>query len=67
MLFPNLRAELARKGMSIPQLAELTGIKTTTLYDKFNGRSAFTLDEAVLIRDALGLDMSIDELFRKEA
>ena len=67
MLFPNLRAELARKGMSIPQLAELTGIKTTTLYDKFNGRSAFTLDEAILIRDALGLDMSIDELFRKEA
>ena len=67
MLFPNLRAELARKGMSIPQLADLTGIKTTTLYDKFNGRSAFTLDEAVLIRDALGLDMSIDELFRKEA
>ena len=65
-MYPNLRAELARKDMSIPQLAELTGIKTTTLYDKYNGRSAFTLDEAVLIRDALGLDMSIDELFRKE-
>lgn len=65
-MYPNLRAELARKDMSIPQLAELTGIKTTTLYDKYNGRSAFSLDEAVLIRDALGLDMSIDELFRKE-
>lgn len=65
-MYPNLRAELARKNMSIPQLAELTGIKTTTLYDKYNGRSAFSLDEAVLIRDALGLDMSIDELFRKE-
>ena len=66
-MYPNLRADLARKDMSIPQLAELTGIKTTTLYDKYNGRSAFSLDEAVLIRDALGLDMSIDELFRKEA
>lgn len=66
-MYPNLRAELARKDISIPQLAELTGIKTTTLYDKYNGRSAFTLDEAVLIRDSLGLDMSIDELFRKEA
>ena len=65
-MYPNLRADLARKDMSIPQLAELTGIKTTTLYDKYNGRSAFSLDEAVLIRDALGLDMSIDELFRKE-
>ena len=67
MMYPNLRAELARKNMSIPQLAELTGIKTTTLYDKYNGRSDFTLDEAVKIRDCLGLDMSIDELFRKEA
>lgn len=66
-MYPNLRAELARKDMSIPRLAELTGIKTTTLYDKYNGRSAFTLDEAVKIRDVLGLDMSIDELFRKEA
>ena len=66
-MYPNLRAELARKDLNIPQLAELTGIKTTTLYDKYNGRSAFTLDESVLIRDSLVLDMSIDELFRKEA
>ena len=65
-MYPNLRAELARKDLSIPQLAELTGIKTTTLYDKYNGRSAFSLDEAVLIRDSLGLEMSIDDLFRKE-
>ena len=67
MMYPNLRAELARKGIGIPQLAELTNIKTTTLYDKYNGRSAFSLDEAMLIRDSLGLDMSIEELFRKEA
>ena len=65
-MYPNLRAELARKDLSIPQLAELTGIKTTTLYDKYNGRSAFSLDEAVLIRDSLCLEMSIDDLFRKE-
>ena len=65
-MYPNLRAELARKDLSIPQLAELTEIKTTTLYDKYNGRSAFSLDEAVLIRDSLGLEMSIDDLFRKE-
>lgn len=65
-MYPNLRAELARRNMNIPQLAELTGIKTTTLYDKFNGRTAFTLDEAVKIRDVLGLEMSIDELFKRE-
>lgn len=66
-MYPNLRAELARKDMSIPQLAEMTGMKTTTLYDKYNGRTAFTLDEAGKIRDVLGLDMSIDELFGKES
>lgn len=65
-MFPNLRAELARKGISIPQLAEMADMKVTTLYDKYNGRTAFTLDEAIKIRDVLGLDMSIDELFEKE-
>ena len=65
-MFPNLRAELARRNMSIPQLAELVGMKTTTLYDKYNGRTAFTLEEAVKIRDMLGLDMSIEELFQRE-
>ena len=65
-MFPNLRAELARRNMSIPQFAELTGIKTSTLYDKMNGRTAFTLDEAILIRDILDPAMSIDDLFRKE-
>ena len=52
--------------MSIPQLAELVGMKTTTLYDKYNGRTAFTLEEAVKIRDMLCLDMSIEELFQRE-
>lgn len=66
-MYPNLRAELARKDISIPRLAELTGIKTTTLYDKYSGRTAFTLEEAAKIRDVLDLEMSIDELFRKEA
>ena len=67
MLFPNLRAELARRGMSIPMLADLTGLKVTTLYDKFNGKSDFTLSEAILIRSKLGLeDMSLDELFQRE-
>ena len=65
-MFPNLRAELARRNMSIPQLAELVGMKTTTLYDKYNGRTAFTLEEAVKIRDMLGLEMSIEELFQRE-
>lgn len=65
-MFPNLRAELARRNITIPKLAELTGIKTSTLYDKMNGRTAFTLDEAILIRDILDLSMSVDDLFRKE-
>ena len=53
--------------MSIPMLADLTGLKVTTLYDKFNGKSDFTLSEAILIRSKLGLeDMSLDELFQRE-
>ena len=65
-MYPNLRAEMARKKISVPELAEKSGIATTTMYDKLNGRSKVTLDDAYAIKKALDVDISIEELFAKE-
>lgn len=65
-MFPNLRAELARKNFTLERFAKLAGFKKTTFYDKYYGRSEFTLKEAQKIRDALELSMSVEELFQEE-
>lgn len=65
-MFPNLRAEIARRNLSVAGLARLIGMKQTTMSDKYHGRSNFSLDDAIKIKEALGLDMSIEELFQKD-
>ncbi len=65
-MYPNLRAEMARKNINLVALAKMIGMAQTTMYDKFNGRSVFDLDEADAIKDALGVNMSIDDLFAKD-
>ena len=37
----------------------------STLVDKVAGRSEFTFQEAVDIRKAIGVDIPLDELFKK--
>ena len=65
-MFPNLRAEIARKGLTVSELGAKIGMARTTIYDKYKGRTEFTLDEAVQIRDALHVDMPLDELFERD-
>lgn len=65
-MYPNLRAEMARKNITVSHLAADCGIKPTTLYEKVKGSSKITLDEAILIKTVLGVDMTLEELFEKE-
>lgn len=65
-MYPNLRAEMARKNISTVELAEKSGIATTTMYDKLNGKSKITLDDAYAIKKALDVDIPIEVLFSKE-
>ena len=66
-LYPTLMAELARAGMTVIDLSATTCIPYSTLMGKIRGRSDFTLNEAVAIRKALCVEMSIDELFVRVA
>ena len=64
-MYPNLKAELARINMSMKDLAKAIKMPYSTLVDKVAGRSEFTFQEAVDIRKAIGVDIPLDELFKK--
>ena len=64
-MYPNLKAEMARRGVTYMQLAAVIGVTLATMSRKANGLSDFTLTEAYAIKDYLGLNMSIDVLFKK--
>lgn len=64
-MYPNLKAELARVNMSLKDLSKAINMPYSTLVDKVAGRSEFTFQEAVDIRKAIGVDIPLDELFKK--
>lgn len=65
-MYPNIKAELARKDMSIVELSTATGINLSTLYGKLKGDYKFTVDEAMNIKTAIGVDIPIEVLFKKK-
>lgn len=65
-MYANVKAELARKNMTIVDLSAKTGIRYQTLADKIRGDSILTVDEAMKIKEALGVDMPIEELFNDQ-
>lgn len=70
MSYPTFRAELARKGMTIKALADALGVGYAGLYSRLarkNSRckSEIPLDLAVRIKEVLGVDMPVEELFRR--
>lgn len=65
-MFPNLRAEMARKNLNMTQLSEITGIPLQRLSVKLSGKRELLMNEAIKIKNALEVDMSLDELFKKE-
>lgn len=65
-MYSNLRAEMARKNITGYELAEKIGITNGTFSMKFNGKSDFTLNEAVKIKNALETDLTIEVLFATE-
>jgi transcriptional regulator with XRE-family HTH domain len=64
-MYPNLRAEMARKNVTQVQLADFLGIRTATLSEKMSGKYPFTFDECLKIKEFLNVDMPVEELFKK--
>ena len=64
-MYPNIKAELARKGMTIVDLSNATGIRYQTLVAKLHGDYAFTVSEALAVKKAIGVDIPLEILFEK--
>lgn len=62
-MFSNLRAELARKGLSGRAVADAIGITAQAFYDKMSGRSEFKRSEMFKIQELFFKDSTLDYLF----
>lgn len=65
-MYMNVKAELARKNMTIVDLSTATGIRYQTLADKIRGETILTVEEAMKIKQALDVDMPMEELFSQQ-
>lgn len=65
--FPNLRAEMARHGIRVGDVAKTLGLSYSAAYKKITGHSEFTLSELVIIRKKFFPDKTLDYLFEETA
>ena len=62
-MFNNLRAEMARAGITEKQVAAKIGLSTKTFYSRMAGRTRFQYKEVLEIRDAFFQGLSLNYLF----
>jgi predicted DNA-binding transcriptional regulator AlpA len=64
MCYNDLKAEMIRKGLSIPKVADVLGLSKKTLYQKMHGKTQFKQKEMGALRDILSLsEEQMRELF----
>lgn len=64
-MYRNLEAEIARKGIHKKEIAGVWDCRQATVYDKLNGKSKITLDEAQSLKREFFPEMKIEYLFKK--
>ena len=64
-MYSNLKAEMARRDITMTKLAVAMGVQLQTISKKINGDVDFTLGEAYTIKEFLKVDMPLEELFEK--
>lgn len=64
MNYNELNAEIARNGLTIPQLATEIGINKKTLYQKMKGKTEFKRSELIILKSKLNLtDERANQIF----
>ena len=63
--YPVLRGILRERRMQLEQLALWLGISVSTVYTKINGKTDWTLTEAVTIKEKLGYNKKLELLFTR--
>ena len=66
-IYPLVQEAMRKQHMSIVALSAATGIEYRRILYRFKGNhGGITLDEAVIIRDAVAPGMPIEALFRRD-
>lgn len=64
VLYPNLRAEMARKGMTQTDLGRILNISTVAVHMRLSGQIQWRIEEIGKVLDFFGKDF--DYLFKDE-
>lgn len=62
-MYPILKGELAKRGITLEKLAAHLGKTVGTVSQKLRGIYPITLREAVQIKEFLNTDLSLEQLF----
>jgi hypothetical protein len=62
-MFPNLRAEMARKGIDGTMMSARLGCTPKTFSSKLNGKTEFTRSEIFTIQKEVFPDLAVEYLF----
>lgn len=65
IIYENLRAEMARKNISIQDMSKEINLARTTLGNKLSGKSPIGLNEACNIKNAFFPGLNISYLFKE--
>lgn len=63
LMFPNLKAEMARKNLDGITIADLIGCNPKTFSSKLNGKTEFTRSEIFKIQKELFSNLTVEYLF----
>lgn len=66
IIYPTLRAEMARERLTIEDLAKHLGIARDTMSRKLSGKQKLLLSESSEIKKAFFPGIGLEELFRPE-
>jgi plasmid maintenance system antidote protein VapI len=64
-MYRNVKAEMARRGITLGMLADQLKFTLATVSNKLNGKQPLTFNEAKQIKSILGVDMPLEELFEE--
>ncbi|MDP5276559.1 hypothetical protein [Chengkuizengella axinellae] len=65
-MFPNLRAEMARKGIESKTMSLELDVTAKTISNKLCGKSEFTLSEMLAIKYKFFPSMTLEYLFERK-
>ena len=65
-MYPNIMFEKLIKRVTNQDIAKMLDVRPATITDKMKGRSAWTLPEALAIKDFLRSELTLEELFKWE-